>query len=75
MLEVVVATPGKIIFEGRANSVVCPGEHGVFEIRSFHKPLLSRLITGRLIIDEQPFPIRRGIVGIKHNRAMIIVEE
>ena len=75
MLEVVVATPEKVIFEGKANSVVFPGEYGVFEVLSFHKPLLSRLISGKLIIDEQIFPIRRGVVGVNHNKATIIVEE
>ena len=75
MLEVIVSTPEKVIFEGKANSVILPGEQGVFEALSYHKPLLSRLISGKLIIDEQIFPIRRGIVGINLNRATIIVEE
>jgi len=75
MLDVVVATPEKIIFEGQAKSVVLPGERGVFEILSFHKPLMSRLINGRLTVDEQSFLIRRGIACVNANRAMIIVEE
>ena len=75
MLEVVVATSEKVIFEGKAESVILPGEQGVFEILSFHKPLLSRLVSGRLIIDEQSFLIQRGIVGVNHNKATIIVEE
>ena len=75
MLEVVVVTPEKVIFEGKAKSVVLPGEQGVFELLSYHKPFLSRLISGRMIINEQSFPIRRGIVGFNQNRATIIVEE
>jgi F-type H+-transporting ATPase subunit epsilon len=75
MLEVVVATPEKILFEGKAKSIILPGEQGVFEILSFHKPLLSRLISGKLIIDEQTFPIQRGVIGFNHNQATIIVEE
>ena len=74
MLEVIVATPEKVIFEGRAKSLVLPGEQGVFEALSFHKPLLSRLVSGKLIIDGQSISIRRGIVGINHNRATIVVE-
>jgi len=75
MLEVVVATPGQVIFEGKAKSLVLPGEQGVFEVLSFHKPIISRLISGRLMVDDQAFLIRRGIVGINANQATIIVEE
>jgi F-type H+-transporting ATPase subunit epsilon len=75
MMEVVVATSEKVIFEGQAKSVILPGEQGVFEALSFHKPIISRLISGRLMIDSQAFLIRRGIVGIRANRATIIVEE
>ena len=75
MLEVVVVTPKRVIFEGKAKSVIMPGEQGVFEALSFHKPLLSRLVSGNLIIDQKIFPVRRGVVGINNNRATIIVEE
>lgn len=75
MLEIIVVTPEKVLFEGKAKSVIFPGEQGVFEVLPFHKPLLSRLVSGRLIIDEQTFLIRRGIVGFNQNRATIIVEE
>ena len=69
-----MATPAQVIYEGKAERIVLPGEHGVFEALSFHKPLLSRLISGNLIVDKRVFPICRGVVGINHNRATIIVE-
>ena len=75
MLDVVVATPERVLFEGEAKSLVLPGEQGIFEILSFHKPIISRLISGRILVDEQAFLIRRGIAGFDNNRAMIIVEE
>jgi F-type H+-transporting ATPase subunit epsilon len=75
MLDVIVISPEKVIFEGRARSVIFPGEQGVFEILPFHKPLLSRLVSGTLIIDGLAFAIRRGIVGLNHNKATVIVEE
>ncbi len=75
MLEIIVATPQRIIFEGRANSVILPGEKGVFELLPFHKSLLSRLISGELVIDERTFTIRRGVVGVYRNRATVIIEE
>jgi F0F1-type ATP synthase epsilon subunit len=75
MLEVVATTSERTIFEGRAKSVILPGEQGVFEVLPFHKSLLSRLISGRLIIDGNVFPIQRGIVAFNHNKATIIIEE
>ena len=52
MLDVIVITPTGVLFEGRAQSVLFPGEQGVFEALSYHKPLVSRLISGNLIIDN-----------------------
>ena len=75
MLEVVVSTAEKILFEGKAESIILPGEQGVLEILSFHKPLLSRLIGGRIVVDKESFLIRRGVLSFNRNRATIIVEE
>ena len=67
MLEVILLSPQKVLFEG---------EQGVFEALSYHKPLLSRLISGRVIIDnEKEFSITRGIAGINLNKATVIIEE
>lgn len=75
LLDVSVLTPIRVIFGGKAKSVVLPGEQGVFEILPFHKRFLCRLISGTLFIDEESFPIRRGIVKVNQNRVTIIVEE
>ena len=75
LLDVSVISPTEVIFEGKAKSVILPGEQGIFEILPFHKRLLSRLISGTLLIDEQSFPVRRGIVKVNQNRVTIIVEE
>jgi len=74
MLDVVVAKSEGVVFAGKVRSVILPGEQGVFEILSYHKPIISRLITGNIIIDGQVFPITRGIVGVNNNKATIIVE-
>ena len=74
MLEVIVSTTEKVLFEGKAESLILPGEQGVFEILPFHKPLLSRLINGHVYVDQNSFSIRRGIIGINNNRATVIVE-
>ena len=75
LLDISVLTPRRVIFEGKAKSVILPGEQGVFEIAPFHKRILSRLISGTLLIDEKGLPIKRGIVKVNQNRVTIIVEE
>jgi len=74
-LNVTVLSPMRVIFEGKAKSIILPGEEGVFEALPFHKRILSRLISGRLFIDEQSFPIKRGIVKVNQNEVTIIIEE
>lgn len=74
-LEVSLLSPKEIIFEGKANSVVLPGELGVFEVLPFHKRLLSRLVAGILLIDDRVFRIQRGVIKVNQNRVTIIIEE
>ena len=73
-LNVSIITPQSVLFEGKARSVILPGERGFFEILANHKPLLSRMIAGALTIDGRAFSIRRGIIKIALNNVNAIVE-
>ncbi len=73
-IDVAIVTPQGILFEGKAKSVVLPGEKGVFEVLSNHKALLSRLLAGEIMIDDQPIPVRRGCVKVALNRVLVIAE-
>lgn len=75
VFDVTVLSPKEVIFEGQAKSVILPGEAGVFEVLPFHKRIISRLISGKLFIDEQAYPVKRGIVKVNQNKVTIIVEE
>ncbi len=75
LLDVSVLSPKEVIFEGKAKSVVIPGEQGVFEVLVFHKPILSRLLAGTMFIDEQSLRIKRGIIKVSKNKVTVIVEE
>lgn len=75
LLNVSILNPTGVIFEGKAKRVILPGEEGVFEILPFHKRILSRLITGRVVVDQQGIAIKRGIVKVNQNNVMIILEE
>ncbi len=74
LLSVKIVTPEKILFEGKADRVILPGEGGVFEVLPFHKHILSRLLTGTIVIDDKLFPIFRGVVQVIFNRITIIME-
>ena len=74
LLDVSVLSPEEIIFEGKARSIVVPGEEGVFEILPFHKRILSRLLSGTILIDDKNFPVNRGIIKVNQNKVTIIVE-
>ncbi|MCX7661404.1 MAG: F0F1 ATP synthase subunit epsilon [Candidatus Omnitrophica bacterium] len=74
-LEIKLLTPEKILYAGKASKVILPGEEGVFEVLAHHKSLISRLLSGKIIVDKKIFPIKRGIVKVDKNRIIIIVEE
>jgi F-type H+-transporting ATPase subunit epsilon len=75
LLDVTILNPKEILFEGQAKSIIFPGEQGVFEVLAYHKPLLSRLISGIMLVDDKNFSILRGIVKVNKNKVTVIVEE
>jgi F-type H+-transporting ATPase subunit epsilon len=74
-LDVVVLSPTNVLFEGKVNSVIVPGEQGTFEILPYHKRIVSRLIAGAVFVDERRFFINRGIIGVNQNKVTVILEE
>ena len=74
MLQVVILTPAELLFKGQAHHVILPGEQGVFEVLPFHRPLVTRLLPGYVLVDDQPFPIRRGVVKVSRDVLTAIVE-
>ena len=74
-LDVVVISPQRLIYHGRADHVILPGENGAFEILPYHKRLLSRLLPGLLTIERKAIRIKRGVVKVDLNRVTAIVEE
>lgn len=75
LLDVMILNPQKVVFEGKVESVILPGEQGVFEVLPFHKRMLSRLITGILTVGNKNFYIRRGVAKINQNKVTVIIEE
>ncbi|MFC1631216.1 hypothetical protein ACFL2I_01550 [Candidatus Omnitrophota bacterium] len=74
MLDVLILTPQEVVFEGKAESVVFPGEKGTFEVLSFHKNIFSRLLSGSVVVDGRSFTIHRGIVKVQNNNVTVVLE-
>lgn len=74
MLEITILSPHDVLFSGRAQHVILPGEAGVFEVLPFHRPLVSRLLPGLILVDDQQIPIHRGVVKVERNTITAIVE-
>lgn len=73
--DVLIATLDRVVYEGKAKSLILPGESGTFEVLPYHKKLLSRLKEGPVILDGSTFPIRRGVAKVGPTEVTIIVEE
>ena len=74
-LDVSIYTPQKLIFQAKAKSLILPGESGVFEILPFHKRLLSRLVSGVLVVDKKQIFVKRGVVKVSQNNVTVIIEQ
>jgi F0F1-type ATP synthase epsilon subunit len=74
-MNVALLSPKAVLFEGRAESVIVPGEEGVFEILPFHKRIMSRLIYGTIFIEDKSYFIKRGIVMVDQDKVTIVAEE
>ncbi len=74
-IEVLIFTPERIIYRGKVHSLILPGEKGVFEVLPYHKPLISRLMGGFMILNGKHFQIKRGAAKVGLNRVVIVIEE
>ena len=75
-MKVTILNPKWTIFEDEAKSVFLPGEAGEFEVLDFHKPIISLLTKGDIVVDAtKTIPISQGIVKTHDNQLVALVEE
>ncbi len=75
MIHITVLNPKERLFEGEAESVVLPGDNGDFEILPFHKPIISLLRGGTIIVGSRQLKIRRGIARVIRDQVVALVEQ
>ena len=77
-MDMTIATPEGIIFEGRVESAKFPGASGAFMVLPRHAALISVLTAGKVIYVQEGNPteviIRGGFVEIKNDVISVCVE-
>lgn len=64
-----------VIFEGNSSSVIFPGTEGEFEILDFHKPIISRLKKGVIVVDnDREIMIAGGIMSMNKQQLVAMVD-
>ena len=76
MFKAIVITSSKVLFEGDVRSVFLPGSTGEFEVLELHKPILSLLRQGNLVIDgDRKIPVKRGAMRMSGDELVAVVDE
>ena len=76
MIQVTILNPKETLFSGEAERIALPGDCGDFEVLPFHKPLISLLRKGRIVMDGgRQIAIKQGIVRVSEERVVALVEQ
>ena len=77
-LHLVIVSPERTIYDGKADSVVLPGELGSFQVLVNHAPIISSLQAGTLSYvtkegEEHAEEVKGGFVEMNGNRVSVCV--
>lgn len=75
MFHVTIVTPQKVLFEGEATKVFLQGDEGEFEVLDYHRPVLSLLRKGRVVIDGNKFVVVRGGIARFGENSLVVLAE
>ena len=77
-MNMTIATPEGILFEGQVESAKFPGTSGSFMVLPKHAPLISSLTVGKVIYtmqgEQKEMHIQGGFVEVKNNVISVCVE-
>ena len=77
-MDMTIATPEGIVFEGKVESAKFPGASGGFTVLPRHAALISALTAGKITYTQEgkltEVIIRGGFVEIKKDRLSVCVE-
>ena len=77
-MDMTVATPEGIIFEGKVESAKFPGASGAFMVLPRHAALISALTAGKVLYTQEgevkELVIQGGFMEVKNNVISVCVE-
>ena len=77
-MDMTIATPEGIVFEGQVESAKFPGASGAFMVLPRHAPLISALTVGKIFYTQEgetkELAIQGGFVEVKNNVISVCVE-
>lgn len=77
-MNMTIATPEGIVFEGQVESAKFPGASGAFMVLPRHAALISALTTGKLVYtsegETKGLIIQGGFVEVKNNAISVCIE-
>ena len=75
--ELLIVNMDKVLFEGKAKTLIAPGPYGDFAILPGHGPLYTTLKAGKIMIDsdkgKEEFEIENGVAKINQFKATLLV--
>ncbi len=78
MLKVSVISPGAVLFEGDAESVIAPAFDGQVGILTGHAPMMTLLGKGELRLDggaaQRRFTVEGGFLQVVENHVRVVTE-
>ena len=77
-MNMTIATPEGILFEGQVESAKFSGTSGSFMVLPMHAPLISSLTAGMVVYtmqgEQKEMHIQGGFVEVKNNVISVCVE-
>ena len=77
-MDMTIATPEGIVFEGKVENAKFPGASGAFMVLPRHAPIISALTSGKIVYTQQgeskEMTIQGGFVEISKNVISACVE-
>lgn len=74
-----IATPERLVFSGRARSIIAPGSEGYLGVLAHHAPLVATLGVGDLTVlgedgRETHIAVNRGVLEVLANTATVLAD-
>lgn len=78
LLDITIATPEGIVFQGKVESAKFPGAKGSFAVLPLHAPIISLLDAGNIVCQQEgntvEIAVKGGFVEVNQNVISACVE-